>query len=57
MEFKSKTALAEHIKELVDAGYLEEEWHIHSRFDSHQKAIKFYKVNFNAVKKNEDKVQ
>jgi len=50
IEFKSKTNLIEHIKELVKNGYLIEKWF----FDSNQgktntKATKFYKINFKAV--------
>ena len=45
MKFTSKTELADHLKQLVDKGYLEEIW---QEVPEEQKthAIKFYKANF-----------
>ena len=45
MEFKSKTTLLEHVKELEDLGYLESEWIIRS-VGKKSRATKYYKINF-----------
>jgi len=50
MKFKSKTALTEHIKELVGNGYLVEHWHF-DHDEKHTYAEKLFKVNYDAVKK------
>lgn len=50
MKFKSKTALLEHIKELEEAGYLEEEWKIEDGLFGKTRMVKVYKVNTEAVK-------
>ena len=53
MKFKSKTALAEHIKELVKSGYLLPEWkieYIGTDADPMTHATKLFKVNFNKIK-------
>ena len=53
MKFKSKTELAEHIKELVKSGYLHESWdfkHDDKETDG-RNWYKIYTINFNAVKK------
>jgi len=49
MEFKSKTALLEHVKELEDLGYLESEWIIRS-IGKKSRATKYYKINFDKFK-------
>ena len=51
MKFKSKTALIEHIKELVKDGYLTEHWHFFDIDDKHTNGEKLFKINFDAVKK------
>jgi len=50
MKFKSKTALIEHIKELVKDGYLVEHWKF-DHDDKHTYAEKLFKINVDAVKK------
>ncbi len=49
MEFKSKTALIEHLKELVKDGYLEEHWEI-TKIPGGTKGYKYYTINFKGVK-------
>ncbi len=54
MKFKSKTALTEHVKELVKSGYLQESWgydHDDKEIDS-RKWYKIYTINFDGVGKN-----
>lgn len=48
MNFKSKTALMEHIKELVDNGYLIESWFNYTE-EKKCLARKFYTLDTNAV--------
>jgi len=52
MKFKSKTALAEHIKELERDGYLISEW-ITKTDGLDTIAYKAFKINYDAVKKDE----
>lgn len=49
MNFKSKTALSQHIGELVRKGYLVEDWKIKVA-DGRTKATRVYSINFEAVK-------
>lgn len=53
-KFRSRTALAEHIKMLVKEGYLVPSWHNEIRERNIVK-IKLFKVNFKAVKNNVNK--
>ena len=50
MEFKSKTALSQHIGELVRKGYLVEDWKMKHK-DGKTKATRIYSINFEAVTK------
>ncbi len=50
MEFKSKTELALHMKDLVDSGYLTEEWDPKQK-DDFTVVRKIYFVNYKAVRK------
>ena len=46
MKFKSKTELAIHLKELVDSGYLIEEWDINKTLDDFTTVKKIYTPNY-----------
>ena len=46
MKFKSKTELAIHLKELVDSGYLIEEWDINKTPDDFTTVKKIYTPNY-----------
>jgi len=50
MIFTSKTALIEHIKELVKEKYLSEHWEI-EQIPGGTKGYKYYTINFDGVKK------
>ena len=49
MEFKSKTALQQHISELVDSGYLKSHWEMR-QVNGGTSGRKYYTINFEAVK-------
>ena len=52
MKFKSKTALAQHIKELEESGYLESKWilkHYEKDGKPMTKGTKMFKINFNSI--------
>jgi predicted transcriptional regulator len=52
MEFETKTALIEHIKELVNDGYLKENLHI-QQHEAGTSGFKYYTINYDAVKKDD----
>ena len=51
MKFESKTELAMHMKDLVDNGYLTEEWDADKTPDDFTVVKKIYTVNYKAVRK------
>ena len=50
MEFKSRTALAQHFKQLLDEGWITSEWII-KHTDTNTIGNRMFKINFDNVKK------
>lgn len=52
MKFKSRTALAEHIKELEQSGYLIPQWNLEHLPNNRTKGTRVYRINFDQVTKD-----
>ncbi len=51
MNFKSRTALAEHFKELEEDGWVTKDW-LFEDIDGKTHGVKVFKINFERVGKN-----